>query len=152
MDFPPNYRLYLTDAQIKNYFPNLKKGKNFKFTSLGTDEYNCIAWASEITDEWVQLYDINWMPKVDSASYIGYFNRLGFKLGNNTDVEKGKLKIAIYISTDNGRHEFRHVARQLHSGKWTSKLGDWEDIEHDTPEILLGKSYGEKIIIMEKAI
>ena len=25
-----------------------------------------------------------------------------------------------------------HVARQLPSGAWTSKLGDWEDIEHQT--------------------
>lgn len=29
---------------------------------------------------------------------------------------------------------YTHVARQLPNGKWTSKLGRAEDIEHDTPE------------------
>jgi hypothetical protein len=24
-----------------------------------------------------------------------------------------------------------HIARQLPNGRWTSKLGRWEDIEHD---------------------
>ena len=150
MDFPAKYRVNLTDAQIKRHFPSLKKGKNFKFTSLGTDGYNCVAWASEITDDWIQLYDRNWMPKIDAKSYLDYFGKLGFKIVTETASEKGKLKIAVYIANGNGRPEFKHVARQLLNGKWTSKLGDWEDIEHDTPEVLLGESYGDEIVIMEK--
>src|SRR6185437_13377590 len=151
MNFPPNYHLNLTDLRIKNHFPNLRKGENFKFTSLGTDDYNCIAWASEITDNWVQLYDLRG-TKTDAVSYVNYFKSLGFDITTDKTVEEGKLKIAIYIGTEHLEHEFKHVARQLPNGKWTSKLGEWEDIEHNTPEALAGKSYGENIVIMEKLI
>ncbi len=42
-------------------------------------------------------------------------------------------KIAIYVDTDGVP---THAARQLPDGSWTSKLGDWEDIQHQTLEAL----------------
>src|SRR5438045_882531 len=45
-------------------------------------------------------------------------------------VESGFEKVALY---DNGLF-YTHAARQLSSGKWTSKLGKEDDIEHDTPD------------------
>ena len=36
-------------------------------------------------------------------------------------------KIAIYLNSSNSP---THVARQLLDGRWTSKLGSYEDIEH----------------------
>ena len=40
----------------------------------------------------------------------------------------GVRKVVLYADGN----EWTHAARQLPSGRWTSKLGDYEDIEHDT--------------------
>jgi hypothetical protein len=53
----------------------------------------------------------------------------------------------IYADKDNC---FTHVARQLYTGAWTSKIGEWEDIEHLTLEAVSGGLYGEPAIIMRK--
>jgi hypothetical protein len=150
MNFPPNYHFYLTDSAIKYHFPNLKKGHNFKFTSFNTDQYNCISWAFEITNRRTQLYDHLGKGIIDADEYIQLFNKKGFCETQNRLFEKNKIKIAVYLKKDAFNYDFKHVARLLENGKWTSKLGDWEDIEHETPEDLIGASYGNNIIIMEK--
>jgi hypothetical protein len=43
-----------------------------------------------------------------------------------------------------------HAARQLPTGKWTSKLGSDIDIEHDYPEVLNGQDYGIASIFMKR--
>jgi hypothetical protein len=47
---------------------------------------------------------------------------------------------------------YTHAARQLPNGKWTSKLGKGEDIEHDTPDDVSGGIYGEVVEIMRRPI
>jgi hypothetical protein len=59
---------------------------------------------------------------------------------NNYDV------IAIFAL--NG--EPTHIARMLSSGKWTSKLGDGEDIEHGALDSVGGIIYGEPVLYMRK--
>jgi hypothetical protein len=54
------------------------------------------------------------------------------------ELEAGFEKIAIYVGADS---EVKHAARQLPSGLWTSKLGDFEDIEHPL-FVLEGGAYG----------
>jgi hypothetical protein len=54
-------------------------------------------------------------------------------------VGTGYLKVALYES--NGF--YTHAARQLPDGRWTSKLGKAEDIEHDDPHAVAGGIYGE---------
>jgi hypothetical protein len=44
------------------------------------------------------------------------------------------------------------IARQLSNGKWTSKLGQDEDIEHENLEGLVGEIYGSVVCIMKKTI
>jgi hypothetical protein len=39
----------------------------------------------------------------------------------------------------------------LPTGKWTSKLGDWDDIEHDTLEALEAAFYGRVAQIMKRS-
>ena len=51
----------------------------------------------------------------------------GFEPCENGDHEEGFEKIALYV---NKAGKVTHAARQLDSGKWTSKLGNLEDIEH----------------------
>jgi hypothetical protein len=146
MNFPEEYSIALTEHEIERHFPNLSLD-NFKFTSLQTDEYNCVAWVIDKDDDWIQFYYDNGNNDVRVSRYIEYFNSLGFTISNNPNLQEGVIKIAVYSDDSN---EFKHVARQLPNGKWTSKLGDWEDIEHETAEVLLGKSYGSRLTIMER--
>lgn len=64
----------------------------------------------------------------------------------NGDQEVGFQKIAIYGSG----FMYTHVARQLPDGKWTSKLGQLEDITHSTPEALAGSDCGDVVQFMKR--
>jgi len=46
---------------------------------------------------------------------------------------------------------YTHAARQLPDGRWTSKLGRLEDIEHDTPDDVAGGLYREVAQFMKRA-
>jgi hypothetical protein len=63
-------------------------------------------------------------------------------------LEPGIEKVAIYA--DLPADSWTHAARQLPNGRWTSKLGDFEDIEHDTPEGLAGNVYLSLAYIMKR--
>jgi hypothetical protein len=52
--------------------------------------------------------------------------------------------------TDDGSPE--HVSRQLESGKWTSKIGRLEDIEHPTLAALEGKEYGKAKVMLKRKL
>ena len=63
-------------------------------------------------------------------------------------------KIAIFVD-DEGVPT--HAARQLQSAVWTSKLGDWEDIEHDSLAALenaplMNSLYGTVALVMRRSI
>jgi len=42
-----------------------------------------------------------------------------------------------------------HAARQLENGRWTSKLGELEDIEHDLHHLASG-AYGAVVQILKR--
>ncbi len=67
---------------------------------------------------------------------------------DNDKLEEDYEKIAIYMMPDTGT--VRHAARQLGSGKWTSKLGPYKDIEHNTLDCLTGTDYGIVAVIMKR--
>lgn len=48
-------------------------------------------------------------------------------------LEEGLVKVAIYADEEDIP---QHAARQLADGRWVSKLGDLEDIEHTTLDAL----------------
>jgi hypothetical protein len=58
----------------------------------------------------------------------------------------GFEKIAIYVLDEKPQH----AARQLPNGKWTSKLGQYEDIEHNALEGLEGSIYGYVACVMKR--
>ena len=70
-----------------------------------------------------------------------------FKITDNGDLEPGFEKACIYVN-DDGSPE--HVARQVESGEWTSKIGRREDIQHATLAALEGKEYGHATIFMKR--
>lgn len=62
-------------------------------------------------------------------------------------MEPGFEKVAVFaISEDIPAH----VARQLPNGRWTSKLGQLEDIEHEL-HALEGAEYGRVVQVLRRA-
>jgi len=80
-------------------------------------------------------------------TFITAFNTLGFERCEDGTLEEGFEKIAVYQSR-NG--QVSHVARQLSSGRWTSKIGTLEDIEHSEPSELEGERYGSVTQFMRR--
>ncbi|HLL89079.1 MAG TPA: hypothetical protein VK324_07225 [Tepidisphaeraceae bacterium] len=123
-------------------------------TSDEDEEYNCIAWAAtgEKSEWWSHGPGYKW-PAANRSPLVGslvaVFLGLGFeeRPPEDTAVEPGFEKVALYA-----RHGmWKHAARQKTDGKWTSKLGPDEDIDHDSPECLCGDSYGVVHCIMRRA-
>ena len=76
------------------------------------------------------------------------FMELGFVDCSLDDaLEPGYEKVALYGS---GAF-YTHAAKQLPTGKWTSKLGRDVDIEHDSPENVAGGVYAEVVQIMRRS-
>jgi hypothetical protein len=126
-------------------------------TSGASSEYNCFAWAVYYTDRWLQPdvpfgfwpADIPRPRQLTLNTLTAVYAKDGFERCDSGDHEPGFEKIAIY--TDR-RGLPRHAARQLASGVWTSKLGEAEDIEHDTLEVLEGAEYGSPVRYLRRAI
>ncbi len=74
------------------------------------------------------------------------FEFLGYAICRDANYEREYEKIAIYAKPD-GRPT--HAARQVDSEKWTSKIGQLEDIEHDINS-LSGAIYGKPIVFMKR--
>lgn len=116
--------------QVK--FPRLSLS-GYKITSPQSPDYNCIAWAADETDRWwwplgKVFWPVNAPREVSMKAFIQVFATLGYTPCDNNALEHGFEKIAIYVD-NNG--EPTHAARQLRHGKWTSKLGNFIDIEHE---------------------
>src|SRR4051794_40367364 len=107
-------------------FPNLTP-KNHRVTSPATIDYNCVAWSAHDTGRWWQP-GAYWPVKVASDDYgidalEEAFMALGYEECHDGSLEPGFEKVALYGSS----LVYTHVARQLPSGKWTSKLGAAQD-------------------------
>ncbi|MEY2493853.1 MAG: hypothetical protein QOJ45_345 [Verrucomicrobiota bacterium] len=130
---------------LEALFPNLLPDK-YEKTSEPDPRYNCIAWAADDNLRWwepVGMAPYYWPPNVPLeytlASYIEAFEQLGYEKCDDGKYTPGIEKIAIYVD----RHGApSHAARQRGPLKWTSKLGEMEDIDHATLDELVGNRYG----------
>ncbi len=126
--------------------------QNHRVTSPAAVEYNCVAWAAGDTENWWQP-GVYWPVAAPWQEYgIGalaaVFGALGFEACEDDRPEPGFEKVALY----GNNLYYTHAARQLPGGKWTSKLGKAEDIEHDTPDVVAGGIYGELVEIMRRPL
>lgn len=135
-------------------YPNLAKTQ-YTITSPKSQEYNCFAWAAGDQERWWQptpedeFYWVDGVPMEETLSaYIQAYQTLGYEPCESAALELGYEKIALYINNDGVPV---HAARQLFSGKWTSKLGALEDIEHEL-EGLIGEKYGQVGQILKRQI
>jgi hypothetical protein len=130
--------------ELEVKWPNLSH-TDYQVTSLKSQEYNCFSWAAEDTDRWWQpipgdqFYWPDGVPQKETLeAYIQAYRTLGYEPCNDEKLESGYQKIAIYVASNRIP---THAARQLANGKWTSKLGWLEDIEHEL-DGLIGDRYG----------
>lgn len=153
---PPKFLSFDKEAR----FPNLTRGE-YEVTSNETADYNCIAHAAGKNDNWWWPDDppSYWPDGHDKTetleAFVKAYATVGFAHdGNhNFELEVGIEKIAIYIDADGVP---THAARQLSDGTWTSKLGEWEDIQHKTLQAMedsggLGLGYGKVAIILKRS-
>jgi len=130
------------------------RDEQYLITSDSADEYNCIAWAANDTERWWWPHpDAYWptgIPRVETLeNFIRVFQSLGYEPCEDGALEDGYSKVAIYL---NAQGIPTHMARQLLSGKWTSKLGEAWDIEHQTVQGVEGKTYGQVGQYLKRAI
>jgi hypothetical protein len=132
-------------------FPRLTPA-NWRVTSPATTDYNCVAWSMGDVERWWQP-GVYWPIPAPEGDYgIGVleqaFLSLGYRDSADGSLEEGFVKVALYGSS----LLYAHAARQLPNGKWTSKLGRAEDIEHDTPDDVAGGLYGEVVQFMRRPL
>jgi hypothetical protein len=137
---------------LEDDFPNLNQ-TGYLVTSPSSNEYNCIAWAAGINDTWWEPDPFDsyyWPPDVPRrytmTAYIQAFESLGFSVCDDPSFEPGFEKVALFATFDGVP---RHAARQLSNGRWTSKLGYLEDIEHIL-DGLVGTRYGAVVRILKR--
>lgn len=131
-------------AHIEQEFPTLRS-EPYEVTSPQTPSYNCIAWAAGDSQRlwWpVQHPFAYWPPSVPRSeeieAFVEAFESLGYEMCVAGKLEAGWEKVALFVGMDG---KPTHAARQLPDGRWTSKLGQLEDITH-TIEGVEGRCYG----------
>ena len=125
-------------------FPWLPNVGDYRITSEYDASYNCFAWALGDTSRWIDPTDPNTWPSelaTESAvpTLFELFRNAGYAPCEDGALQDGHEKVAIYALDG----EPTHAARQLDTGRWTSKLGKQEDIEHATPEELQGDEWDQ---------
>lgn len=122
--------------------------------SLATRHYNCIAYAAGIEGRrwWPDVIRNDYWPagvprEETLDAFIQAFGTLGYGPCDDGSYERGFEKIALY--TDRDRTP-THAAIQQENGRWRSKLGDYEDIEHETLECLNSPDYGAPVLFLKR--
>lgn len=143
---------YDPNATPNPAFPNLTPS-NHRVIGPATHQFNCIAWACGDTGRWWQPGTLFYWPVPCDPDDCTVDNLLaalattGFVACPDATHEPGFEKVAVYALSPS---EYAHAARQLSSGKWTSKLGTDVLIEHDTPEDVTGGLYGNLVQFLKR--
>src|SRR5436309_2725662 len=121
----PGYALM--SERLEAAFPGLRT-RPYKITSPADPGYNCIAWAAGSTSEW-------WWPlerdrrtfwpagasrEASLSAFVAAFAELGYAGGSDESFELGFEKVALFADAEGVP---THAARQLQTGRWSSKLG-----------------------------
>lgn len=140
-------------VDLEALFPRLS-GAQYQVTSAASEDYNCIAWAVGDSARWwwPDLLQKRYWPsgiarEESLAAFVEVFESLGFVACHDEILEAGYEKIALFAD----QQVPQHAARQLSTGRWTSKLGELEDIEHALRD-LEGTEYGRVALVMKRAI
>ena len=133
--------------------PNLA-GTRFHVRSPRTSDYNCFYWAAvRAVDQWwepgdgVGVWPAGATRAYTLPAYQASFATVGYRPWANDSLEAGVEKVAIFVL----RGLPVHAARQLSNGWWTSKIGQYWDIEHESLAALEGEEYGAVACILARS-
>jgi hypothetical protein len=142
---------------LEDLFPRLR-GSEYEVKSPPDDAYNCIAWAagSTNTSRWwwpfgdpQRTYWPEGVPRQETVeAFRQMFETLGYAVCGHAEAERGSEKVALFADAQGCP---LHAARQLPGGRWTSKLGALEDIEHGL-EDLAGTEYGSVVLVLKRPL
>ena len=141
----------MVELSLEDLFPGLR-GQAYQITSARDDHYNCIAWAAGDALRWWwpdAAGEDTWPASVDRAETIAAFRdafaTLGYVECDQGQLESGYEKVALFALAGVPKH----AARQLPSGRWSSKLGPREDIEHALHDLTV-MAYGSVVLVMKR--
>lgn len=128
---------------------------NYKETSKPDKGYNCTAWAAcDNARLWWPTEDPSdayWPPNAPREetvdAFVAAYAGVGFEECPGPELESGYEKVAVFANGD----EPTHAARQRPDGRWTSKMGPEEDIEHDWGA-LDGPCYGRAVRYLRRRV
>jgi hypothetical protein len=143
----------MVEPSLEDVFPGLH-GQPYQITSPKDDRYNCIAFAAGEDHSW-------WWPDAAGedawpagvvraetvAAFRDAFATLGYVVCDHDQPEPGYEKVALFALAGAPKH----AARQLPSGRWLSKPGVSEDIEHRLHD-LTGTLYGAVALVMKRRV
>jgi hypothetical protein len=145
---------------IERDFPRLIE-IGYEKTSEDDIAYNCIAHAAGDQANWWECYPwgpVNipgyyWPPTAkvgyELEALVSVFETLGYGLCDGPELEPGFEKVVLYA---NKQGEWKHAAKQLPDGRWSSKLGEVEDIAHIAPDDVAGEINGWPARYMKRAV
>jgi hypothetical protein len=129
------------------------RGQPYQITSPKDHRYNCIAFAAGDNRNWWwpdATGEDTWPVGVARAETVDAFRyafaTFGYVVCDDDQVEPGYEKVAMFALAGVPKH----AARQLPSGRWVSKLGPSEDIEHGLQD-LTGMVYGSVVLVMRRS-
>ncbi len=134
---------------VSDRFPRLT-ADNHRVTSPATTDYNCVAWAAGDVSHWWQP-GVYWpveaiRDEYEIATLKAAFAALGYRECSDGSLESGYEKVALFGTT----FLYTYAAKQLPTGRWSSKLGRDVDIEHASPDNVAGGVYGEVVAFMKR--
>ena len=148
----------LTESELRS-FPRLQPGQfretSPRTTSRRTTKYNCIAYAAgDVTKPWwppvPNVKGYYWPPgapvEETLSAFISAFQSLGYEVCDSPDYAPGFEKVALFAKPTGVP---THAATQYENGRWRSKLGNLEDIEHDLHAVEC-PIYGTVQVYMER--
>jgi hypothetical protein len=160
-----------SSVEVKNQlfksFPELSHDPHFKLLDKPNPDYNCIAYAAGVLNEWWSELPANQKPPIvfDGVKYnwpfdapndmklstlIYIFSNFKYEVCSDGNYEPGYRKICIYgKSKDLASHAARQNVSDATKVTWTSKLGKSSLIQHGTPYTICGDAYGDVIQFMK---
>jgi hypothetical protein len=139
---------------LEEAFPGLTR-HGYQLTSPADKKYNCIAYAAGDNHRWwwplpEDSEEVYWPPGVARvetlAAFRDAFASLGYVECGGDELELGFERIALFARKADLA---MHAARQRPDGRWTSKLGELEDIDHVLRD-LEGEEYGSVAMVMKR--
>lgn len=134
-------------------FPNLLT-LYYRVTSQATPRCNCIAWAAgDWNRNWWPTHAPLWYwppgaPYEDTvAAFVQAYGTLGYVPCPDGSAEAGFEKVVLYGLGG----AVKHAARQLPNGRWSSKMGAAEDIEH-VLQAVEGPCYGTAVQFLKRPV